>query len=68
MIGEIEEPRTENRDDRLTMTMNESADQSPYRPIRSFHKTKPPSGYENFSKLIQLSFTFFVLFCAFFTC
>ena len=26
------------------------------------------SGYENFPRLIQLSFTFFVLFCAFFTC
>ena len=26
------------------------------------------SGYENFSRLLQLSVTFFVLFCAFFTC
>lgn len=27
-----------------------------------------PTGYENFSRLVQLSLTFFVLFCAFFTC
>ena len=29
---------------------------------------KEISGYENFTRLLQLSLTFFVLFCAFFTC
>ena len=30
-------------------------------------QTNQPSGYENFGRLLQLSFTFFILFCAFFT-
>ena len=30
--------------------------------------SKRISGYENFTRLLQLSLTFFVLFCAFFTC
>ena len=68
MLAELEEPRVDNDGERLTMTMNESDMNSPLRPFRSFRRTKPPSGYENFLKLAQLSFTFFVLFCAFFTC
>ena len=31
-------------------------------------RKKTISGYENFTRLLQLSLTFFVLFCAFFTC
>jgi len=31
-------------------------------------RKKEITGYENFTRLLQISLTFFVLFCAFFTC
>ena len=54
--------------DRSRLTMNDSESYSPVKPVRSFRKQKPPTGYENLGRLVQLSFTFFILFCAFFTC
>ena len=49
---------------RLTLGDN---DQSMVKSSRAYRRTKPPTGYENLGRLLQLSFTFFILFCAFFT-